>query len=123
MGLRWTGQGSIMPNEQLYRITEQPPISALLMEHRLRWLGHAARMADTAMVKQLLYGTAAGPTLDRGEREHVRSRSGPSWVKVAREDLQALGCALTWHVDCLNRNLGRGFVSSCSTVGNPTNAV
>lgn len=31
-------------NEKLWQLTQQPPASALLREHRLRWFGHLVRM-------------------------------------------------------------------------------
>ena len=37
--------------------THQPPISVMIKERRLRWLGHAARRSDNNVVKQLLFAT------------------------------------------------------------------
>ena len=37
--------------------THQLPISVMIKERRLRWLGHAARCSDNNMVRQLLFAT------------------------------------------------------------------
>ena len=37
--------------------THQLPISVMIKERRLRWLGHAARRSDNNMIKQLLFAT------------------------------------------------------------------
>ena len=37
--------------------THQLPISVMIKERRLRWLGHAARRSDNNMVKQLFFAT------------------------------------------------------------------
>ena len=48
----------MMSNDRLYSITGQTPISQWLRMHRLRWLGHVARMPDSSNVKRLLFATA-----------------------------------------------------------------
>ena len=37
--------------------THQLPISVMIKERRLKWLGHAARRSDNNMVKQLIFAT------------------------------------------------------------------
>ena len=37
--------------------TQQLPISVMIKERILRWLGHAARRSDNNMIKQLLFAT------------------------------------------------------------------
>ena len=44
--------------KDLMEKTHQLPISVMIKERRLRWLGHAARLSDNNMVKQLLFATS-----------------------------------------------------------------
>ena len=43
--------------KDLMEKTHQLPISIMIKERRLRWLGHAARRSGNNMVKQLLFAT------------------------------------------------------------------
>ena len=42
-------------NSELFERTGARPVSAILREYRLRWLGHVARREDSRWVKQLLF--------------------------------------------------------------------
>ncbi len=51
-GLR-RGPGCIS-NAELFQLTHQRPLTELLREHRMRWLGHASRRPHSTLVHQLL---------------------------------------------------------------------
>ena len=48
------GRPDSISTEDLMEKTHQLPISVMIKERRLRWLGHAARRSDNNVVKQLL---------------------------------------------------------------------
>ena len=43
--------------------THHLPLSVMIKERRLRWLGHAARRSDNNMVKQLIFATTCWTAL------------------------------------------------------------
>ena len=55
----------------------------LLMKHRLRWLGHLARMEPYRLPKQILYGE-----LDKRRPRHGTRRR---WRDVVTADIKAVG--------------------------------
>jgi hypothetical protein len=100
-----------MSNVQLYKMTGQPAISILLRAHRMRWLGHVARSSDGAAVKQLLFAHQI-PGM-----AHQRGRPHATWPDVAWGDLNMIGEGGDWYTKCQDRDVWRGVVSGCSTVG------
>ena len=86
---RYRGTGGPSTAE-LLDVIGQRPISQLLSCHRVRWLGHAARKPETAIVNQLLHAdlNALGPRL---QLDLLRD-----WPKLA-----------------LDRELWRGVASRC----------
>jgi hypothetical protein len=120
-------------NESLYQKTKQPAISAMLRTHRLRWLGHMARMSEDRLAKQLLFATA--PRSADGPWTRARIQGGPAqtWNRLARSDLRDMqGRADTedmedivqtgqseagWFEACQNKAEWEIFASSCSTLG------
>ena len=65
-------------------------IGVLLVQRRLRWLGHMARMNDNHLPKQMLFG----------ELLTTRPFHGPKlrWRDVVLRDIQRMGLdALSWY--------------------------
>ena len=59
------------------------------MKHRLRWLGHLARMEPNCLPKHILYGE-----LDKKRPRHgTRKR----WRDVATPDINAVGASEDWY--------------------------
>lgn len=104
----------MMSNERLHAIAKQPAISAQLREHRLRWLGHVARMSDTSSVKRLLFATA--PSMELRHRD--RGAPSTTWDRVVLADVRDLGHTLhrdleqTWLTDCHDRDNWRKLIST-----------
>ena len=63
-------------------------MAEILRRHHLRWLGHVARMEDSRMPKQLLFG----------ELERLRPRHGIKrrWRDLVVADVQAVGLEVGW---------------------------
>ena len=97
----------------LLDVTGQRPISQLLSRHRVRWLGHAARKPETAIVNQLLHADSIPGRPRPVGRPHY------TWKDGAMQDLNALGPRLQldllrdWPKLALDRELWRGVASRC----------
>ena len=57
-------------------------MAEILRRHRLRWLGHVARMEDSRMPKQLLFGELERPRPRHGTKR--RWRGGTWWRQMSR---------------------------------------
>ena len=79
------GRLDSISTKDLMEKTHQLPISVMIKERRLRWLGHAARRSDNNMVKQLLFATRIP--------EHVQPVGRPcgTWMHYAMRDGSANG--------------------------------
>ena len=94
-------------------MTGQRPISQLLSCHRVKWLGHAARKPETAIVNQLLHADSIPGRPRPVGRPHY------TWKDGAMQDLNALGPRLQldllrdWPKLALDRELWRGVASRC----------
>ena len=64
-------------------------VAEILRRHRLRWLGHVARMEDSRMPKQLLFGE-----LERPQPRHSTKRR---WRDLVEADVQAVGLGVDWY--------------------------
>ena len=117
---------AMMPNAEVYALTKQPAISDLLRKHRLRWLGHMARMQDSTAVKQLLFSTASRvePVRQAGVQRRVQGAPAMAYNRVLLRDVQAvltgaggMPSAQAWYQTSLDRRRWKGIVSNCGTVG------
>ena len=75
----------------------EEPIEDILMQHRLRWLGHLGRMAPDRIPTILLFG----------ELEKKRPRHGTKkrWRDGVKADLQAIGVGDEWFSISQNRSM------------------
>ncbi len=71
----------MVPNEELCARAGMPGMAELLSRHRLRWLGHLARMPDGRWAKQLLFAH----DVPGGARRVGRPRA--VWADSVRADL------------------------------------
>ncbi len=51
-------QRAVISNEQPYDLAQMRPISEMVRQHALRWLGRLGRMAEGTMAQQLLFASA-----------------------------------------------------------------
>jgi hypothetical protein len=85
-------------NEELLRRASMQPLSELMRCHRLRWLGHVARMGPERLPRRLL----AANTVPGGSR---RAAWQPrSWPTVAQEDLDSRNIRHNWQDLCQLRD-------------------
>ena len=52
---------AMLSNQELYTTTKQRPLLAVLTQQRLGYVGHAVRMGDASVAKQLLFSTGPRP--------------------------------------------------------------
>ena len=117
---------AMMRNAEVYAATQHPALSDLLRKHRLRWLGHVARMQDSTSVKQLLFSTASrvGPDRQAGVQRRVQGAPAMAYTRVLLSDVQSvltgtggMPSAQAWYQTSLDRTRWKGIVSNCGTVG------
>ena len=87
-------------NEELFAQAHVPCISVLLRRHRLRWLGHLARMPANRFAKQLLFAHEVPEGARRVGRPHAE------WGVAALADIssrQALLAGREWYTVAQNR--------------------
>ena len=71
-------------------------MAEILMKHRLRWLGHLARMESHRMPKQLLFGE-----LQKKRPSHGTKRR---WRDVAAADIKSVNAGAEWYDLAQDRN-------------------
>ena len=79
------GRPDGISTKDLMEKTHQLPISTMIKERRLRWLGHAARRSDNNVVKQLLFATRIP-----GYLQPVGRPCG-TWMHYATRDEKDMG--------------------------------
>ena len=100
---------------ELLARTGQANMADHMRQHRVRWLGHAARRPNDVMVKQLLFAHSIPG--------HSRPMGHPhlTWMDTAMHDMGRHPLGRTLHIDLprdwsnleLYRDLWRGVVSQC----------
>ena len=67
----------------------------IILEQRLRWLGHVGRMDETRLPKKILFG----------ELRKTRPRHGAKrrWRDVVKADVEAIGVGEGWYETCQDR--------------------
>ena len=86
---------------------DQPSISQLIFQARLRWLGHLGRLPDTRLCKQILFaGTVPGQPRPRGK---PRRR----WNELVSDDVKELNLTgrARWHEVCMQREQWRSVIA------------
>ena len=72
-------------------------MAEILMKHRLRWLGHLARMESYRMPKQLLFGE-----MQKKRPSHGTKRR---WRDVAAADIKSVDAGAEWYDLAQDRNV------------------
>jgi len=87
-------------------------IGVFLVQHRLRWLGHVARMNDNRLPKQILFGELLTARPSHGPKQR--------WRDVVLRDIQGLGLdALNWYDAAQDRSRWRDLCLTISSGGVP----
>ena len=68
----------------------------IILEQRLRWLGHLGRMKETRLPKLVLFSE-----LKKKRPFHGTKRR---WRDVVKADVEAIGVGEGWYETCQNRN-------------------
>ena len=79
-------------------------VSNVIMEQRLKWLGHVGRMDEGRLPKKLLFWE-----LRKTRPSHGTKRR---WRDLASQDLKAIGAGNTWYKRCQDANVGGENVST-----------
>ena len=73
----------------------QQSIPELIMEQRLRWLGHVGRMDEERLPKRVLFGELRKRRPCHGTKKR--------WRDAARSDVEAIGVGDRWYELCQDR--------------------
>ena len=93
-------------NEDVLAQTKMPTIFGLLLQRRLRWLGHTCRMEDGRIPKDILYSELSSGTRATG-RPLLRFKD------VCKRDLKSADIDThTWEILAQNRNAWRQTIKS-----------
>ena len=81
-------------------------MAEILRRHRLRWLGHVARMDNNRLPKQLLFGELVRPRPRHGTKKR--------WRDVARADLQVREIEEKWYEMAQDRKMWSRICKQCN---------
>jgi hypothetical protein len=112
---RPTRDNMTISNVELYHETQHPAITHLLRKHRLRWLGHLARMPSSTQPKQLLFATAPARAPGRTYDEIRRPPGGlaQAWPRIAGQDLAVvMKKGDSWFTKCQDRPAWRRLAAT-----------
>ena len=90
-------------NVEIRRMMGMERIEGMLMERRLRWLGHVARMEEGRIPKRMLFGRLEGAT-------RAQSKPLKRWKDVVRGDMRSVGIEDRWYGMVGERNEWRAKV-------------
>jgi len=90
------GTPDSISTKDLMAKTHQLPISSILKERRLRWLGHVTRRPNNCMVKQLVFATGIPGYAQPIGRPHG------TWKYYAIKDVKEMGTKLCQKSSCYN---------------------
>ena len=98
-----------LSNKELLAIWgDARPISVILAQRRLEWLGHIARMPETRIPKALLFGLLKCRRPPGGPRKR--------WRDCVRRDLKALGALSNWYQTAQTRPSWRTLYKELASV-------
>ncbi|BDA49971.1 probable RNA-directed DNA polymerase from mobile element jockey [Coccomyxa sp. Obi] len=100
-----------IPNAVTRAQCDIPEVANLIRYRRLRYLGHVARMGDTRLPLQFMFGTISGTG--------TRGRPMKSWNDYVRDDLEAIGLPYNWRRKCKNRDEWRAAIKVLLDVPSP----
>ena len=77
-----------LTNFALRKLTGQQTIESMIMNNRLRWLGHVVRMADERMPKRMMFAKLQTTRPAGGTKQR--------WKDCVQHDLRAMGVDVGW---------------------------
>ena len=84
LNIRWP---NTISNKELWRRTQQQPISQTIRSRKLRWVGHTLRKTETNITKQALEWNP------QGHRKQGRPKN--TWLRGLHTELKTIG--KTWN--------------------------
>ena len=85
-------------------------MAEVLGRHHFRWLRHVARMEDSRMPKQLLFGGLVRPRPRHGTKRR--------WRDLVEADVQAVGLGRAWYEEAQDRREWEEICRQCCAYDN-----